>query len=105
MRSTSKKNSIHDSNINSLVEPRVPGRPKMKTIVAVFTIFLMLDGVRAYAIDRWVDAAAISPPPGSGCGPLAAYRTIQDAVNAALPGDTIRVCAGVYTEPAPGPLT
>lgn len=30
--------------------------------------------------------------------PKAAYTTIQAAVNAASPGDTIRVCAGVYAE-------
>jgi pectin methylesterase-like acyl-CoA thioesterase len=30
--------------------------------------------------------------------PKAAFTTIQAAVNAATPGDTIRVCAGVYAE-------
>lgn len=33
------------------------------------------------------------------------FATIQDAVNAASPGDTIEVCVGLYPEPAPGPLT
>lgn len=36
--------------------------------------------------------------------PGAPYTTIQAAVNAAGPGDTIQVCAGTYLEPAPGPL-
>ena len=60
---------------------------------------------RASATVLWVDVAAMSFPPGTGCGIAAAYKTIQDAINAASPGDTIKVCAGLYPEPAPGPLT
>src|SRR5262245_27839250 len=37
--------------------------------------------------------------------PGATFTTIQAAVNAALPNDTIQVCAGSYPELAPGPLT
>jgi hypothetical protein len=36
---------------------------------------------------------------------LGACRTIQAAINKASPNDTINVAAGVYPEPAPGPLT
>jgi hypothetical protein len=36
-------------------------------------------------------------PPGNGCE-HAGYKTIQAAVSAAGPGDTIRVCRGTYAE-------
>jgi len=59
----------------------------------------------AAATTHWVDPAAASAPPGTGCGFNAGYSTIQAAVNASSPGDTIRVCAGTYLELAAGPLT
>jgi hypothetical protein len=43
-------------------------------------------------------------PPGTSCSDPG-YATIQDAINAASPGDTIQVCDGLYLELAPGPLT
>ena len=53
------------------------------------------------ATERWVDAAATSATPGSGCGTDAGYTTIQAAITAAVAGDTINVCAGTYA----GPIT
>src|SRR5437588_9210073 len=52
----------------------------------------------AQAATLWVDHAALSMPPGGGCGTAAAYNTIQAAVSAASSGDTIKVCAGTYPE-------
>src|SRR2546430_10662108 len=49
---------------------------------------------------RWVndDAPVVVPPgPGSSCN-NPGYRTIQSAVDAAGPGDKIKVCAGTYRE-------
>jgi len=46
----------------------------------------------------WVDDDAVTPsPPGTGCDD-AGYSSIQAAVDAAAPGDVIRVCPGAYTE-------
>ncbi|HKS35741.1 MAG TPA: post-COAP-1 domain-containing protein [Verrucomicrobiae bacterium] len=65
--------------------------------VVMLTFSLVLPG-QVWAATRWVDAAAASPTPGTGCGASAGYTTIQAAVSAAAPGDTIMVCAGVYSE-------
>ena len=50
------------------------------------------------ATTHWVNIEETVPiPPGNGCQ-HAGYVTIQSAVNAASPGDTIRVCRGTYVE-------
>jgi pectin methylesterase-like acyl-CoA thioesterase len=70
----------------------------------VLAVLFAMGASAAEATTRWVDPAAASSPPGTACGTSAGYSTIQAAVNAATPGDTIRVCAGTYPE-GPGPLT
>lgn len=52
----------------------------------------------AAATTRWVDPAAASAAPGTGCDAAAGYATIASAVAAAAAGDEIRVCAGDYSE-------
>jgi hypothetical protein len=50
------------------------------------------------ASTHWVNGEQTIPiPPGNGCE-HAGYTTIQAAVTAAGPGDTIRVCPGTYQE-------
>jgi parallel beta-helix repeat protein len=48
---------------------------------------------------RWVndDAGTLLVPPGSSCS-HPGYAKIQDAVDAAVPGDKIYVCEGLYVE-------
>ncbi len=53
----------------------------------------------AAGVTFWVDAAAASTGPGSGCGADAAYTTIQAAVTAAAADDIIEVCPGTYAGP------
>src|SRR5688572_19848693 len=51
-----------------------------------------------------VTLAAVAPPasadtiPAGACEPATGGPTIQQAVNAAKPGDTVQVCRGVYRE-------
>ena len=50
------------------------------------------------ATTHWVNNGDPTPsPPGTSCSD-AGYTTINAAVLAAVPGDTIRVCAGTYAE-------
>jgi len=67
----------------------------LTTMLLAFSVFLP---GHAWAATRWVDATALGPAPGTGCGTKAGYTTIQAAVNAAAPGDQINVCPGTYTE-------
>ncbi len=46
----------------------------------------------------WVsNVAALSSAPGTSCS-HPGYSTIQSAIDAAIPGSTIQVCSGTYTE-------
>lgn len=67
---------------------------------ALIAGLLFAPGASAATV-RWVDAAAASSTPGSGCGGDAGYTTIQAAIVASVAGDTIEVCPGTYT----GPIT
>jgi hypothetical protein len=51
----------------------------------------------ANATVRYVSKATTIAPPGTGCA-KPGYNTIQAAVNAAAPGDTIQVCSATYAE-------
>ena len=50
----------------------------------------------AAGVTYWVDAAAASTGPGTGCGADAAYTTVQAAVTAAGASDIVEVCPGTY---------
>jgi len=66
---------------------------------AALASILMSSTCSAFAVERWVDnnASIYVAAPGSSCA-APAYTTIQAAVSAALPGDVIRVCPGLYVE-------
>ena len=68
--------------------------------LSLITVATLLSWQRADAATViWVDDNANAyAPPGKGCTNLAGYATIQAAINAASPGDTINVCPGSYTE-------
>jgi len=98
---------------------RIPGRTVKATVgravsrydsllrsatVALSIGALGLTGA-AFAADLYVDGTLgndVMPCTAPG---LTACRTIQAAINKATSGDTIHVAAGVYPEPALGPLT
>src|SRR5437667_12883645 len=65
--------------------------------IVILTLSVLFSG-QAWATIRWVDAAATSGPPGTGCGTSAGYKTIGAAIADSTPGDTIKVCPGLYAE-------
>jgi hypothetical protein len=76
-------------------------RPALIALVAL----LLLPASAAAATTLYVDGTLgndANPCTSSGPG---ACMTIQAAINMASPGDIIKVAAGTYLEPAPGPLT
>src|SRR5438105_5615977 len=75
----------------------VTRNPNRRGHRAVLAVLFAMGALAAQADTLWVDPAASSSP-GTGCGILAEYKTIQAAVDAALPGDTIMVCKGMYYE-------
>ncbi len=67
-------------------------------IVAAFAAISTIGETAAQAATLWVRGSDLTPtPPGTDCV-NAGYMTISAAVAAASPGDTIRVCAGLYIE-------
>ena len=69
-------------------------------VLAASLLCVIVVGVNgaSAATTHWVNDDEPTPsPPGSSCAD-AGYTTIGAAVAAAVPGDTIVVCAGIYTE-------
>jgi len=67
-------------------------------VLAVFAFFLASSTAALAATIRWVnDPPNTYSPPGTSCT-NPGYPTIGAAVAAAAPGDTIRVCPGLYAE-------
>ena len=68
-------------------------------VLAAVLLCLIVVGVHgASAATHWVNDDELTPtPPGTSCSD-AGYTTINAAVAAAVPGDTIVVCAGTYVE-------
>jgi hypothetical protein len=82
-------------------------RSAIGLFAATFVVLLITDG-QAAAATWFVDGTAGSDSLTCGTAPLAsACRTIQFTINkpSTMAGDTIIVAAGVYPEPASGPLT
>src|SRR2546428_5026514 len=73
-------------------------RPQFGLALISALVFGLLDSNAALAMTRWVnDPPNIYSPPGMSCT-SPGYPTIGAAVTAAMPGDTIMVCAGLYAE-------
>ena len=73
---------------------------KRYMLVASLGLLAMLAAPATFAAPaptRWVnDDKPVVSTPGQNCN-KPGYNTIQDAINASAPGDTIRVCAGNYS--------
>ena len=97
MSSTSNSHYIWVSTVK---ESFLAATPKGRFVshVMMLAVFVLLTERAWAATTRWVDVAAASPPPGSGCGTSAGYTTIGAAIAASSPGDTIQVCPGLYAE-------
>jgi hypothetical protein len=65
---------------------------RLRIVLLVITAFAV-SASPALATDRLV-----AKPTDLACGKPTAYVTIQAAVNAANPGDTVKVCPGLYQE-------
>src|SRR5256885_2104552 len=67
-------------------------------VLAVLGLVALGNSSVSAATTRWVNEADLTPtPPGTSCT-NAGYMTISAAVAAASPGDTIKVCPGLYAE-------
>lgn len=66
---------------------------KAKVMLQAFAVLVGL-----FAGSQYVSAAALTVGNNSSICPVVNFTTIQSAVNAAMPGDTVNVCPGTYTE-------
>lgn len=91
--------TTHTATIHRNFAHRGARAPSGLALLAAVTFALLLCGhTTATAATRWVnDNAGSNSPPGTSCN-NAGYSTIQAAVDAARPGDVIRVCPGAYAE-------
>lgn len=81
-------------------QPNEPMEPTEAPSLAV------VGGVFTEPVDLIVDDDGLANAATGNCDALTpTHMTIQSAINAASPGQTIGVCPGLYPEPAPGPLT
>lgn len=67
-------------------------------LVIAAALLVLCEATSASAATLWVNNDAVAyNPPGTSCE-QAGYATIQDALDAASPSDTIKVCPGTYDE-------
>src|SRR6185369_11951409 len=82
-------------------KPRTPAPPVFSHSNAKRNLNSAPVAATIYVDDNWVSAPANSDPDGAGPATnfgVDSFATIQGAVNAASPGDTVFVYAGDYTE-------